>query len=148
VEATYRGPRLEGADENKVTREFVTEMMETFKNQKSIHTRYAFEILLQMKAILKATPTLMDIPVPDGTHFTVCGDVHGQVRCNTSPMKPATRQGPTLLNPARVPLTPTGDRWRGCCVVGRGGLMTVLRSDEHLRAQRDALRRQPVFVQR
>jgi len=54
------------------------EMMETFKNQKAIHTRYAFEILLQMKAILKATPTLMDIPVPDGTHFTVCGDVHGQ----------------------------------------------------------------------
>ena len=79
MEATYREARLGGADENKVTKEFVVEMMETFKNQKAIHTRYAFEILLQMKAILKATPTLMDIPVPDGTHFTVCGDVHGQV---------------------------------------------------------------------
>lgn len=84
MEATYREARLGGADENKVTQEFVTEMMKTFKNQKAIHTRYAFEILLQMKAILKETPTLMDIPVPDGTHFTVCGDVHGQVRCSAS----------------------------------------------------------------
>ena len=80
VEATYREARLEGADENKVTLTFVKELMETFKNQKAVHTRYAFEILLQMKTLLEATPTLMDIPVPEGTHFTVCGDVHGQVR--------------------------------------------------------------------
>lgn len=26
-----------------------------------------------------ALPSLVDITVPDGKHFTVCGDVHGQV---------------------------------------------------------------------
>lgn len=26
-----------------------------------------------------ALPSLVDINVPEGKHFTVCGDVHGQV---------------------------------------------------------------------
>lgn len=43
-------------------------------------SRYAFEILLQVKEVLKAQNSLMDIHIPDGAHFTVCGDIHGQVR--------------------------------------------------------------------
>lgn len=29
--------------------------------------------------MLRALPSLVDIKIPDGKHFTVCGDVHGQV---------------------------------------------------------------------
>ncbi len=39
---------------------------------------YAFAILLRMKALLVALPTVVDVPVPEGSHITVCGDVHGQ----------------------------------------------------------------------
>jgi len=34
---------------------------------------------LQTREALQALPSLVDIHVPDGKHFTVCGDVHGQV---------------------------------------------------------------------
>ena len=37
--------------------------------------------------MLRALPSLVDITVPEGNHFTVCGDVHGQVdvyTCNFS----------------------------------------------------------------
>lgn len=34
--------------------------------------------MLQAKAILSEQPPILEIPVPEGTHFTVCGDVHGQ----------------------------------------------------------------------
>mmetsp|Transcript_22715 Transcript_22715/g.27453 ORF Transcript_22715/g.27453 Transcript_22715/m.27453 type:complete len:484 (-) Transcript_22715:168-1619(-) len=78
VPSSYQGPKLRGEDEKLVTLEFVKEMMESFKNQKLIHTRYAFEILLQVKEILQNQPTLNEIEIPEGSHFTVCGDVHGQ----------------------------------------------------------------------
>lgn len=78
VEDGYTGPRLEGDGENVVTLAFVKHLMEEFKSQKKLHQRYCLEILLQVKEILAAHATLMDIPVPEGTHFTVCGDVHGQ----------------------------------------------------------------------
>ena len=43
-----------------------------------LRLRYAFVILLRMKAMLMALPTVVDVPVPEGKHITVCGDVHGQ----------------------------------------------------------------------
>jgi len=78
VDSTYKGARLEGPDEKLITWDFVKDMMQDFKNQKQIATRYAFEILLQVKEVLKAQNSLMDIHIPDGAHFTVCGDIHGQ----------------------------------------------------------------------
>ncbi len=33
---------------------------------------------LQARTILKALPSLVDIPLAAGARFTVCGDVHGQ----------------------------------------------------------------------
>ncbi|KAF2302192.1 hypothetical protein GH714_033696 [Hevea brasiliensis] len=53
-------------------------MMNDFKNQKCLHKRYAFQIVLQTREMLRALPSLVDINIPDGKHFTVCGDVHGQ----------------------------------------------------------------------
>ncbi|KAL8267252.1 hypothetical protein R6Q59_004596 [Mikania micrantha] len=75
VEPQYTGARIEG---DVITSDFVKKMMDDFKNQKMLHKRYAFEIVLRTREILMALPSLVDINVPDGKHFTVCGDVHGQ----------------------------------------------------------------------
>jgi serine/threonine-protein phosphatase 5 len=76
VEDSYQGARLEG---DNITLEFVKKMMDDFKNQHSVHKRYAFQILLQTRELLLSSPTLVDITIPDHGHFTVCGDIHGQV---------------------------------------------------------------------
>ncbi|XP_013745007.2 serine/threonine-protein phosphatase 5-like isoform X3 [Brassica napus] len=75
VEPQYSGARIEGEE---VTLEFVKQMMDDFKNQKTLHKRYAYQIVLKTRQILQALPSLVDISVPNGKHFTVCGDVHGQ----------------------------------------------------------------------
>ncbi|OIV92245.1 hypothetical protein TanjilG_00263 [Lupinus angustifolius] len=75
VEPQYSGARIEG---DIITLDFVKKMMDDFKNQKSLHKRYAYQIVLQTRERLQALPSLVDINVPDGKHFTVCGDVHGQ----------------------------------------------------------------------
>ncbi|KAL0739897.1 hypothetical protein Bca4012_081410 [Brassica carinata] len=75
VEPQYSGARIEGEE---VTLDFVKQMMEDFKNQKTLHKRYAYQIVLKTRQILQALPSLVDISVPNGKHFTVCGDVHGQ----------------------------------------------------------------------
>ncbi|XP_017969402.1 PREDICTED: serine/threonine-protein phosphatase 5 isoform X1 [Theobroma cacao] len=75
VEPQYSGAKIEG---DVVTLDFVKKMMDDFKNQKCLHKRYAFQIVLQTREMLQSQPSLVDINVPDGSHFTVCGDVHGQ----------------------------------------------------------------------
>ncbi|KAJ1687540.1 hypothetical protein LUZ63_018930 [Rhynchospora breviuscula] len=75
VDSQYTGARIEG---DAVTLNFVKHMMEDFKKQKCIHKRYAYQIVLQARELLKALPSLVDVAVPDGHHFTICGDVHGQ----------------------------------------------------------------------
>ncbi|CAH9135534.1 unnamed protein product [Cuscuta epithymum] len=75
VEPHYTGPRIEG---DIVTIDFVKTMMEDFKNEKNLHKRYAYQIVLQTREMLRSLPSLVDINVPQGKHFTVCGDVHGQ----------------------------------------------------------------------
>lgn len=75
VEPQYTGARIEG---EVVTLDFVKKMMDDFRNQKCLHKRYAYHIVLQTREMLRSMPSLIDITVPDGNHFTVCGDVHGQ----------------------------------------------------------------------
>jgi len=58
--------------------EFMTALVETFKAQKKLHTKYAYKILLAIKEQLQKLPSLIDIRVPDSQKFTICGDVHGQ----------------------------------------------------------------------
>lgn len=103
VEPEYSGARIDG---DVVTLDFVKKMIDDFKHEKCLHKRYvyqawcsvlqilfkyrcsesscwhcsyAYQIVLQIREILRALPSLVDISVPDGNHFTVCGDVHGQV---------------------------------------------------------------------
>ncbi|CAA3012716.1 serine threonine- phosphatase 5 isoform X2 [Olea europaea subsp. europaea] len=75
VEPQYAGARIE---DDVVTLDFVKKMMDDFKNQKCLHKRYACQIVLQTREMLQSLPSLVDINVPNGKHFTVCGDVHGQ----------------------------------------------------------------------
>ncbi|CAH9091111.1 unnamed protein product [Cuscuta epithymum] len=75
MESRYSDAMIEG---DIVTLDFVKKMMEDFKNQKSLQIRYAYQIVLQTKEMLKSLPSLVDIEIPEGKHFTVCGDVHGQ----------------------------------------------------------------------
>ncbi|XP_026413955.1 serine/threonine-protein phosphatase 5-like [Papaver somniferum] len=75
VEPQYTGARIEG---EVVTLDFVKKMLDDFKNQKSLHRRYAYQIVLQTREMLRALPSLVDVSIAEGKHFTVCGDVHGQ----------------------------------------------------------------------
>ena len=99
IDSTYDGARL--GDDKVITKAFVEDMIARFKDQKTIAFKYAFEILMQSKAILEALPTLVDVPVPEGTHFTVCGDVHGQFfdMCNIFDLNgPPSAENPYLFN--------------------------------------------------
>ena len=74
VEDKYDGPRL---DEH-ITVEFMLNLMQHYKNGKCLHRRYAFQILKDILHFFKTQPTLVDVDVPDGSKFTICGDIHGQ----------------------------------------------------------------------
>jgi len=52
--------------------------MDYMKNQKVLHKKYLWTVLLRVKDILKALPSLVEIEVPEGRDITVCGDTHGQ----------------------------------------------------------------------
>ncbi|KXZ53876.1 hypothetical protein GPECTOR_6g794 [Gonium pectorale] len=80
IEESYTGPRMQGsaAEGYTITQEFVTAMLEEFKAQRSIHKRFAFEIIRQAHTLFRSLPSLVDVTIPDDKHFTVCGDVHGQ----------------------------------------------------------------------
>ena len=75
VEEGYEGPRC---PESGVTAEFVREMVAWFADQKMLHRRYIYQLLEASEEVLKRHGTVMDVPIPEGAHFTVCGDVHGQ----------------------------------------------------------------------
>ncbi|XP_060557027.1 serine/threonine-protein phosphatase 5-like, partial [Ruditapes philippinarum] len=75
IEDEYKGPRLENGN---VTLSFVQELMDTFKDQKKLHRKYAYQILLNVCKLFQEQPSLVDITVPEGEKFTVCGDIHGQ----------------------------------------------------------------------
>lgn len=76
VGSDYTGPRLK---DGQVTLEFVREMLEHFKNQKLIHKKYVFQIIIAAKRFFDEQPTLVDIELAPDAHISVCGDTHGQV---------------------------------------------------------------------
>jgi len=90
VEDKYDGPRLEQADSSDegskaaagggglVTLDFMKQLLEHYKDRKLLHRRYAFQILVEILNYMKRQPTLVDVTVPDGNKFTICGDIHGQ----------------------------------------------------------------------
>ncbi|CAO3642037.1 unnamed protein product [Cunninghamella blakesleeana] len=77
VEDSYDGPKI-NEKTNKVDEEFVNKMVERFKDQKKIHKKYAFMIILAVREYMMQAPSLIDVSVPKDGVLTVCGDVHGQ----------------------------------------------------------------------
>lgn len=75
IEDDYTGPALEN---DKVTLQFMTELMETYKAQGKLHRKFAYKILMDIKALFMTQDSLVHITVEDEAKFTVCGDIHGQ----------------------------------------------------------------------
>ncbi|KAK6296287.1 hypothetical protein J4Q44_G00340000 [Coregonus suidteri] len=75
IEDEYTGPKLE---EGKVTMTFMKEMMECFKDQKKLHRKCAYQILIQVKELLSKLPSLIEITLKETEKITICGDTHGQ----------------------------------------------------------------------
>eukprot|EP00803_Ostreobium_quekettii_P006547 evm.model.scf_589.6 EVM.evm.TU.scf_589.6 scf_589:30137-41793(+) len=81
VEDSYQGPKMQSDDETGqyvLTLEFVQAMMEEFKEQRLVHKRFAYEIILTAQKIFKSADNLVYIDVPEDSNITICGDVHGQ----------------------------------------------------------------------
>jgi hypothetical protein len=72
VDSTYKGPRLEyvegesGKKEARITKEFVEEMLEYFKAGKTIHRRYAWEIVMGAQKELNKHESLVNVVIPEG----------------------------------------------------------------------------------
>lgn len=73
VDADYDGVKLG----NEMTQEFITDMIERFKNGKKIHKKYVYQIILAVKKIVYDEATMVEMEVEDDTKLTVCGDTHG-----------------------------------------------------------------------
>ena len=61
VEDSYEGPKLENG--TKVNKEFMDQLLEHYKNQKLLHRRYAFQILVDARSYFMAQPTLVTVTV-------------------------------------------------------------------------------------
>ncbi|CAK8676635.1 serine/threonine-protein phosphatase 5-like [Clavelina lepadiformis] len=98
VESTYDGPKIPDAG---ITADFMKELIETFKNQKKLHKRYAYQILLEVKKIFFNLPSLVDVTLQKEEKLTVCGDIHGQYYdlCNIFDLNQLpSKENPYLFN--------------------------------------------------
>lgn len=74
VEKDYKGPRIEDVG---ITKKFVEDLIAHYKDQKKLHKRYVYQILLSVIEYYKNEPNIIDLSIPEGEHMTVCGDVYG-----------------------------------------------------------------------
>ncbi|OWK49580.1 Serine/threonine-protein phosphatase 5 [Lonchura striata] len=75
IEDEYSGPKLE---DGKVTLAFMKDLMQWYKDQKKLHRKCAYQILVQVKEVLAKLPTLVETTLKETEKVTVCGDTHGQ----------------------------------------------------------------------
>lgn len=61
-----------------LTLEQVRGMIDLFRSEKTLHPRYAAEIILAAHRTFREEPALVDVAVPAGGRITICGDLHGQ----------------------------------------------------------------------
>ncbi|ENN80802.1 hypothetical protein YQE_02773, partial [Dendroctonus ponderosae] len=64
IQDKYSGPQLE---DGKV-----------YKDEGTLHRKFAFKILLDIKKYFMVLPSVVDVAIPDKEKFTVCSDIHGQ----------------------------------------------------------------------
>ncbi|XP_039583786.1 serine/threonine-protein phosphatase 5-like, partial [Passer montanus] len=75
IEDEYSGPKLE---DGRVTLAFMKDLMQWYKDQKKLHRKCAYQILVQVKEVLAKLPTLVETTLKETEKVTVCGDTHGQ----------------------------------------------------------------------
>nr|CAG4645435.1 EOG090X03S1 [Lynceus sp. MCZ IZ 141354] len=75
IEGEYSGPALENG---KITEKFVNDLLEAYVEQKKLHRKFAYQILLEARKLFMSQPSLVDVAIPEGHKFTICGDIHGQ----------------------------------------------------------------------
>ena len=112
VDPSYDGAKLG----DKMTLEFVEDMIERFKNGKKLAKKYVYQIIIAVMDIVKKEPTMVEHDVADGQEITVCGDTHGRLRKRfmdslyTDKARPILRSHGDLpprwqtLRKARIPL--------------------------------------------
>eukprot|EP00696_Hemimastix_kukwesjijk_P014027 gnl/Hemi2/27930_TR9221_c0_g1_i1.p1 gnl/Hemi2/27930_TR9221_c0_g1~~gnl/Hemi2/27930_TR9221_c0_g1_i1.p1 ORF type:complete len:518 (+),score=167.49 gnl/Hemi2/27930_TR9221_c0_g1_i1:95-1555(+) len=74
VESSYSGIHLTFP----LTSDQVVQLMEFFRQEKRLHKKYVFQLLVAIKAQLASLPSVFDVTVAEGEEVTVCGDTHGQ----------------------------------------------------------------------
>lgn len=75
VDPSYDGAKLE----DKMTLEFIEDMIERFKNGKKLAKKYVYQIIIAVMDIIKKEPTMVEHDVEQGHEITVCGDTHGML---------------------------------------------------------------------
>lgn len=74
IEDDYDGMRLG----EKMTQEFIDDMIQRFKDGKKLHRKYVYQIVLAVKNIVHQEQTMVEVDVEGQDQLTVCGDTHGQ----------------------------------------------------------------------
>jgi len=75
IDDDYDGPKLV---DGKVTKQFMSDLLEAFKTGKKLHRKYAYKMILDIRELFSKVDTLVDVSIPEKNKFTVCGDIHGQ----------------------------------------------------------------------
>ena len=57
----------------------VQSMLDSFREGKLLHFKYAMQLLFRSRDYLAGLPTMVSTTVEEGTRFTICGDTHGQL---------------------------------------------------------------------
>lgn len=80
VDKTYDGPQLPQLEGGKygITQEFITGMIQWFKDGKKLPKRYVWEIIIGAYLHFLKEETLVSVDINDGITIDVIGDVHGQ----------------------------------------------------------------------
>ena len=67
-------------DDYTITERFIMDMLQWHKEEKKIHIKFVYIILIKIIRYLRTLPNVIDVNLPEGDQntFRVCGDVHGQ----------------------------------------------------------------------
>eukprot|EP00727_Mastigamoeba_balamuthi_P012628 m51a1_g7989 putative serine threonine-protein phosphatase 5 (484) ;mRNA; r:95775-97710 len=76
VPSDYTGATV--ASTEGPTQAEVETIVDELRQQKRIHAKYVYMVLLAVIKALRAEPNVVEVDVPAGSRITVCGDVHGQ----------------------------------------------------------------------